>query len=125
MVDKKVEKKKDDTLEPILQPVQLVSEDERLQFTVGASTFYYRRLSGKARTLLMAKYTKRNNLNVPEYTAAALRHCVLGWDGVNDGSGQPVEFAKELVDQLPDGVTDELADRTGAAVVDEEQRAKN
>jgi hypothetical protein len=104
--------------------VELVTETERLAYTSGASTFYYRRLTMPVRNRLMHKATKRGNTDWGEFQALAMKWCLLGWDGVNM-AGAPVPFEADLIGAIPQDVIGELQDLTGAKAVEDEERLGN
>lgn len=103
-----------DTSEP-QRPVFLITDRERLSFTVDDSTFYYRRLPPSKRHELLTTHAQRGVFDAQALAALQLAiasYCIRGWENVVDASMQPVPFLEEIIPCLPWAVIqkmDELA----------------
>ncbi len=105
--------------------VQLIRKEERLKLLYEGSTFIYRRLDAGVKARLINKHTKNGKFDVGTYNLAILQHCVMGWEQVTDSEGTVCEFERDLVQYLPDELTDKLGDRIQDAVATEEESTKN
>lgn len=95
------------------KPVFLISPTERLSFTVGDSTFYYKRLTPTRHTELRAAHTERGLFDEQarrNFLVEVASECLLGWDNVLDGQMQPVLFLVEVIRYLPWAVLQRLDD---------------
>ncbi|MFH1057614.1 MAG: hypothetical protein V1797_02905 [Pseudomonadota bacterium] len=91
----------------------LVDPAERLALKIGASTLYYRRLSLGALAAIEAQQARllpgpAGPGEPPAWTlppaaleAALMAHALLGWEGVTDPAGRPVEFCPAAAARLP------------------------
>jgi hypothetical protein len=97
------------------RPVFLITDRERLSFTVDEATFYYRRLPPSKRHELLVTHSQRGLYDAQTLAALQLAiatYCLRGWDNVLDANLQPVPFLEEIIPCLPWSVIqrmDELA----------------
>ncbi len=94
--------------------ITLVDPDERLGLAVEGSTIFYRRLSLGALAAIERQQARlvpdprggRPRAVVPAAAleAAICAQAVVGWQGVCDHQGRPVEFSPARVASLPAGV---------------------
>lgn len=92
----------------------LVDPTERLSLAVAGSTIFFRRLSlgalaaiERQQTLLLADPDggpPRAVIPPAALEAAICAQAVVGWQGVCDQQGRPVEFGPSRVGRLPAGV---------------------
>jgi hypothetical protein len=107
-------------------PIQIVQEEERLIYENEGSRIFYRRIPTVKRSFIQKKHTKRGQPDWSAVTKEFLEYVVLDWDGVEKG-GKAIPYDKELVQYLPDDVTTEILDLSGAstALAREETGPKN
>lgn len=82
--------------------VTIIRKTERLPYEVGATTFYYRRISAKINRDLIAQATEKGQLDIAKLGDFILRYCIVGWSNLADGEGG-------FVDDIP-GDSDEDRD---------------
>lgn len=95
----------------VKRPVFLIGLNERLSFTVGDTTFWYRRLPPSHRIALQREYSERGILDT--YGAMGMlvaigRYCLRGWENLLDAEGTPVPYLEEVVEYLPLSVLQQL-----------------
>jgi len=90
------------------QPVKLITAEETLVLSVGESRFLYRRIRAAEKHNILQKYTVRGQIDQTAAAVEILRLCLKGWEGVQDGEGNEVAFATELIEALPEMVLMQL-----------------
>lgn len=96
---------------PLKKPVFIIGPNERLSFTVGESTFYYRRLTPSKHTELRSAHTERGLFNEQarhNFLVDMATYALSGWENVRDGHMQPVPFLPEVIPYLPWAVLERL-----------------
>ena len=95
-------------------PVFLISDTERLAFTMHGVTFYYRRLSAHENQKIYEKCTdrRRGSTNFVQYNLERIKTSALGWEGeMYDAQGQPLRFDPKYIDYLPEDVRNEWVNK--------------
>ena len=98
------DKAKPITKKPKPTGVVLISKDERLSFSIGTSTFFYRRIPKDTMVRLEKEATTRGKRDDDEFAVRCIEYALLGWDGVTDGEGVEVPFSFEMASALPEPV---------------------
>ena len=84
------------TLPPSNQrPVFIISDKERLSFTVGDTTFQYRRITPSKHSELRAAHTERGLFDEQarrNFLVDIATYCLCGWDNLRDMEMRPVPF---------------------------------
>lgn len=85
-------------------PVLLITSKERLEWKHEdtETSLYYRRPTTHFQRELQAKHTKKGITDDNAVVAELIEWAILGWDGVIGSDGEPVEFDKELIRNLPE-----------------------
>lgn len=106
-------------------PIQILKEEERHTYELDGSKIQYRRMSTLKRGQVVRRHTRRGKVDWDAVTREMLQYVITGWENVQSG-GQSVPYSPELVTQLPDEVTNEILELSGAAMLqDGEDREKN
>ena len=100
------------TLPPSNQrPVFIISEKERLSFTVGDTTFQYRRITPSKHSELRAAHTERGLFDEQarrNFLVDIATYCLCGWENLRDMEMRPVPFLPEVIPHLPFAVLEQL-----------------
>jgi hypothetical protein len=100
------------TLPPSNQrPVFIITEKERLNFTVGDTTFHYRRITPSKHSELRAAHTERGLFDEQarrNFLVDIATYCLCGWENLRDMQMQPVPFLPEVIPHLPFAVLEQL-----------------
>jgi hypothetical protein len=100
------------TLPPAQQrPVFIITEKERLTFTVGETTFTYRRITPSKHSELRAAHTERGLFTEQarrNFLVDIATYCLCGWENLRDQQMQAVPFLPEVIPHLPFAVLEQL-----------------
>jgi len=100
------------TLPPSDQrPVFIITEKERLSFTVGATTFLYRRITPSKHSELRAAHTERGLFDEQarrNFLVDIATYCLCGWENLRDMEMHAVPFLPEVIPHLPFAVLEQL-----------------
>jgi hypothetical protein len=84
--------------------IRLIDESERYTTVVNGAKFTYRRVPSFEQKRMEQRHTKKGVTDQRAVVEDVLRWAVMGWDGIEDATGQPVAFAPELLAYLPEEV---------------------
>ena len=100
------------TLPPSDQrPVFIITEKERLSFTVGETTFLYRRITPSKHSELRAAHTERGLFDEQarrNFLVDIATYCLCGWENLRDMEMHAVPFLPEVIPHLPFAVLERL-----------------
>jgi hypothetical protein len=82
-------------------PIRLIGDTEKFPLYFEGATFYYRRIPADKNAAIIAKYTRRGELDGIAYTRAAAKYALADWKGVQDPDGTEVAFDADLIERLP------------------------
>ena len=100
------------TLPPSHQrPVFIISDKERLSFTVGETTFLYRRITPSKHSELRAAHTERGLFDAQarrNFLVDIATYCLCGWENLRDRQMEAVPFLPDVIPHLPFAVLEQL-----------------
>lgn len=95
--------------------VRIINPEERLEYKVGDTTFYYKRITIDRAGAIRRKHTKRGDMDAGAVGMEILCSHLLGWDNVQDWDDKQVEFTSENVALIPDETLADVLVAIGSA----------
>lgn len=98
--------------------LRLVDEDENLVHIIDEEArIFYRRLPNRRRGEIMARNTKRGEVNYTKASIEMLEWSITGWQGfyvIEDGRRKDIPYARDKVALIPDTEQADLVEKIGA-----------
>jgi len=91
-----------------MSKVRLIRQSERIVYEEGDSKFFYRRAQSDEIGLIRRKYTDSKNEIDHQFVNEILTKYLIGWEGIDDGTGKDLEFDAIHIPALPTPVKTEL-----------------
>ena len=88
--------------------IRLISGQERLAYSFGESTIWYRRIPSDVYRQIAHRHTRRGEEDTRAIIDAVFAYCVLGWEHVLDADDEAVPFSQEALACLPEEVRGEM-----------------
>ncbi len=82
--------------------------DEKIPFKSGESTVYYRHVNLRDQIKINDECYKNGEIDPLKSTLMILEMCIVGWDGIQDANGTPIEFEPGLGVYLPMEISNQL-----------------